>query len=79
VFVQNNIDVCKGEFRLPFALIKLHLIRRATRDTSMFCLAKLGGRLRPCSPAGEGFFSAACDLVLTPEKALDRRGLYSVV
>ena len=30
----------------------LHLIRHVVRDTSMFCLAKLGGRLRHCSPTG---------------------------
>ena len=37
-FVQNNIGVCREAFCLPFALIKLHLIRHAARDASMFCL-----------------------------------------
>ena len=78
------ILVFVGEvFCLPFALIKLHLIRQPSRCHSTFCLAKLGCRLRHCSPAGEGFFlslaalfsrwrrlfSVACDNVLPLKKA----------
>ena len=48
-----RIRIC-GENQSVYVLV-LHLIRQPSAATSMFCFAKLGGRLRPCSLTGEGF------------------------